>query len=216
MITGGGWLLFFSGFVLSWLGSIPPGLISLSVAQTAALRGLRAALVLGAGAAVAEFFQAWIAAEAAGWFLQHPTVERGLRWAAVPVFLGMGAWLTFWPNAGSAGAAAPTASPVTEGKTIAHFFLKGLLISVFNLLAIPYWLAYCAGLRSTDWWREGWWPTLIFSAGVTTGTFLALALYAAAAQWAVQRSDAVARYANRTVGVIFLGLGLWMVSRLVG
>ena len=95
------------------------------------------------------------------------------------------------------------------GGAAARLFAQGLLLSLFNLLAIPYWLAYCAGLRTTDWWREGWVSTSLFSAGVMVGTFAALALYAWAAHRAVQRSEAVARYANRVVGAIFLGLGLW-------
>ena len=221
-------MLVLAGFFLSLLGSLPPGLISLSVAQTAVQRGLAAALVLGAGAAVAEFFQAWLAAEAAGWFVQHPMVEQGLRWAAVPVFLGLGGWLVWKPSRGN-----PAPSTTGEGghdirrdallslsshsgegpgvglSRLGPLFAQGLLLSLFNLLAIPYWLAYCAGLRTTDWWREGWVSTSLFSAGVMVGTFAALALYAWAAHRAVQRSEAVARYANRVVGAIFLGLGLW-------
>lgn len=200
-------MLFLSGFFLSLLGSLPPGLISLSVAQTVVQHGLRAALVLGAGAAGAEFFQAWIAAEAAGWFVQHPVVEQGLRWAAVPVFLGLGLWLMFRPPA-------PRPQPFggEHARPSRRFFAQGLLLSVFNLLAVPYWLAYCASLRSNGWWQEGWRATAIFSAGVTAGTFAALALYAAAAHWATERSTLVARYVNWTVGAIFLGMGLWALA----
>lgn len=254
-ITFDAMILLLAGFALSLLGSLPPGLISLSVAQTAVQRGLVAALVLGAGAAVAEFFQAWLAAEAAGWFLQHPAVEQGLRWAAVPVFLGLGGWLVWKPSASQAVSIPPPAPPPTVGETrqtetntgasknIEHasehvvsplpdlsgegpgvglhkkepksgsLFAQGLFLSLFNLLAIPYWLAYCAGLRTAAWWRDGWVSTGLFSAGVMVGTFAALALYAWAAHRAVQRSEAVARYANRVVGLIFLGLGLWALLR---
>lgn len=201
-------ILVFVGFLLSLLGSLPPGLISLSVAQTAVQRGLAAALVLGTGAAVAEFFQAWVAAEAAGWFLQHPVVEQGLRWAAVPVFLGLGCWLV-WASTPVTPPPAPSAKKEELGIGLTRSFAQGLLLSLFNLLAIPYWLAYCAGLRSTAWWEEGWVSTGLFSLGVMLGTFAALALYAWAAYRAVQHSAAVARYANRVVGMIFLGLGLW-------
>jgi threonine/homoserine/homoserine lactone efflux protein len=204
-------MLFLSGFFLSLLGSLPPGLIGLSVAQTAVQRGLRAALALGAGAAAAEFFQAWLAAEAAGWFVRHPAVEQGLRWAAVPVFLGLGLWLMLRP----ASAPRPPAEPA-PGRSALRLFAQGILLSAFNLLAVPYWLAYCAGLRSNGWWEEGWQATTIFSAGVMAGTFAALALYAGAAHWATSRSALVARYANRAVGAIFLGLGLWTLLKLWG
>jgi len=208
-------LLFLSGFFLSLLGSLPPGLISLSVAQTAVQHGLRTALTLGAGAAAAEFFQAWLAAEAAGWFVKHPAVEQGLRWAAVPVFLGLGLWLMLRstppptpPVGGGVGGG------VERAQSSLRLFAQGLILSAFNLLAVPYWLAYCASLRSNGWWQEGWFSTMVFSAGVTVGTFAALALYAGAAQWATRRSTLVAQYANRTVGAIFLGLGLWTLLKM--
>jgi threonine/homoserine/homoserine lactone efflux protein len=85
-------------------------------------------------------------------------------------------------------------------------FGLGLAVSAFNLLAIPYWFVYCAWLRMSDWWQDGWAWTFVFSTGVTLGTLCALALYGLAARFALQKSDAVARYANLVVGLTFLGL----------
>mgnify|MGYP003382638353 CR=1 FL=1 len=78
-------VLFAAGFVLSLFGSLPPGLISLSVAQTAIQKGVIAALFLAAGAAGAEFFQAWAAVALTDWFMSHPGAEQIFQWAAIPV-----------------------------------------------------------------------------------------------------------------------------------
>lgn len=216
-------MLFLYGFALSLLGSLPPGLISLSVAQTAVQRGLVAALVLSAGAAAAEFFQAWLAAAAAGWFVQHPLVEQGLHWASVPIFIGLGLYLIFKKAPSASSAHTPTSitqedieraleenptAPSGGGLGNLRFFFHGIVVSLFNLLAIPYWLTYCSWLRTTVSWQEGWISNSIFSAGVTVGTFAALSAYAGLGYFAVQRSDQVARYINRIVGLLFFGLGL--------
>ncbi len=199
--------LFFAGFGLSLLGSLPPGLISLSVAQTAIYRGLLAALLLAAGAAFAEFFQAWAAVVLTDWFISHPFAERVFQWAAVPVFLGLGLYLLFW------------ARPPRQQGRVAEVLLfkqvgRGVLLSAFNLLAIPYWFVYCGSLRTSGVWAtESLGNTLVFSAGVTVGTMAALGLYALLGQLIVQRSRAMAWYANRFVGLIFLVLG---VKLLVG
>jgi threonine/homoserine/homoserine lactone efflux protein len=58
--------LLLAGFVLSLLGSLPPGLINLSVAYIAIRRSFFAAMALGAGAAFAEYFQALIAVALVG------------------------------------------------------------------------------------------------------------------------------------------------------
>jgi threonine/homoserine/homoserine lactone efflux protein len=194
-------LLLIAGFVLSLFGSLPPGLISLSVSQTAIHRGISAAMALALGAAMAEFFQAWAAVLFADWFLSHPEAERGFHWAAVPVFLGIGLHLVFFAKPPQ------PPGPITAGSIRRQFF-KGWILSVFNLLAIPYWFVYVGWMRVEGWWQEGLFSTLIFSFGVSLGTIFALGLYAWLGQLIVKRSMDVARYANRVIGLIFIGLGL--------
>jgi len=202
-------LLFAAGIVLSLLGSLPPGLISLSVAQTAIHRGLVAAMLLATGAAGAEFFQAWAAVWLTDWFVSKPGVERVFQWAAVPVFLGLAVYLLFWAK-----------PPKTEGHvaevSLVRQIGKGILLSAFNLLAVPYWFVYVGSLRVSGWWEEeGLTSTLIFSAGVMVGTMIALGLYAWLGRIIVQRSATAARHANRFVGLIFLGLGLKLLYEIL-
>jgi threonine/homoserine/homoserine lactone efflux protein len=194
-------LLFASGIFLSLLGSLPPGLISLSVAQTAIQRGLLAAMLLATGAAGAEFFQAWAAVSLTDWFLLHPEAERWFQWAAMPIFLGLAVHLLFF-------AKSPTSSGRVAEVAPSKQIGKGVMLSAFNLLAIPYWFVYCGSLRVSEIWKEeSLASTLVFSAGVTLGTLAALRLYAWLGKIIVERSDKAAVYANRFVGLIFLGLG---------
>lgn len=194
-------LILAAGFILSLFGSIPPGLISLSVSQASISRGFTAAMVLASGAALAEFFQAWLAVVLTDWFLSHPAATQGFHWASIPVFFAIGFQLIFF--------AKPTKPPeITESQNIPKQFVKGIFLSVFNLLAIPYWFVYCGWLRLEGWWEEGVRSTLIFSFGVSIGTIFALSLYAWLGQIILRRSSEVTRYANRFIGLIFLGLGM--------
>ncbi|MEZ4919651.1 MAG: LysE family transporter [Saprospiraceae bacterium] len=193
--------LFLAGIGLSLLGSLPPGLISLSVAQTAFRRGFWPAMVLGVGASVAEFFQAWAAASFSEWFTQHPDVSRLFQWIALPIFLGLAVYLLFF-------AKAPKTPEDVEPLSVPRQFIKGVVISLFNLLAIPYWVLYCSWLQVSGWWEPGVQSAIAFSAGVTAGTTMALALYAWLASDMLRRSDKVAKYINLFVGLIFAFLGL--------
>ena len=202
-------LLFAAGFALSLIGSLPPGLISLSVAQTAIAKGVVAAMLLAAGAAGAEFFQAWAAVELADWFMSHPAAEQWFRWVALPVFLGLGLYFIFWARPPRTHGQVADVSPLKQ-------IGKGVLLSAFNLLAVPYWFAYCSSLRASGWWNDdNLASTMIFSAGVTTGTLSALGLYAWLGLMIVRRSESVARYANRVVGVIFLAIGIKILAGLL-
>lgn len=197
-------LLFAAGLILSLSGSLPPGLISLSVAQTSILRGFWPAILLAMGAAFAEFFQAWGAVAFADWFLAHPVAATAFQVVAIPIFLGLALYLWFF-------AKAPRAPEVLLPVSMFRQVARGVVISVFNLLAIPYWVAYAGWLRVNGWWQEGLLYTLFFAAGVTIGTFIALALYAWLAQEMTRRSELVAKVVNRFVALIFLGLGLKLI-----
>lgn len=200
--------LLLAGIVLSLLGSLPPGLISLSVAQTAIQRGFVMAMLLAGGAAFAEFFQAWAAVLLTDWFLTHPGTERLFQWAALPVFWVLALYLLFWAKPPRPRADAVMASPLLQ-------IGKGILISAFNLLAIPYWFIYCGWLRVAGYWQAGLLHTLVFALGVTVGTLLSLSLYAWMGREIVRRSDRMARQVNRVVGFIFFLLGLKILMDLL-
>jgi threonine/homoserine/homoserine lactone efflux protein len=194
-------VLFLAGIFLSLMGSLPPGLISLSVAHTAITKGFRIACILAVGAAFAEFFQAWLAVVLSDWFVAHPGVEKIFLWTALPVFIGLGIYLFFF-------APMPKAPTELDTNNWIGPFGKGILISVFNLLAIPYWFAYCGWLKINGWWtQEGGLSTFVFSFGVTVGTLIALFLYAKLGATIVQQSDSLAKQANRIVAVIF-----WLIA----
>lgn len=196
--------LFIAGIILSLMGSLPPGLISLSVAQTSIMRGFLPAIVLAMGAAFAEFFQAVGAVVFADWFLAHPVAAKIFQYVAIPIFLGLGVYLWFFAKAPK-----PPSGPVMRAPF--RQFLQGIVISVFNLLAIPYWVAYAGWLQVNGWWQYGWHYTAAFAAGVTIGTILALGLYAWLANELTRRSEKVALIANRVVALIFLGLALKLI-----
>ncbi|MFN4256901.1 MAG: LysE family transporter [Saprospiraceae bacterium] len=196
-----------AGFGLSLVGSLPPGLMNLTVARTAMQRGLWAAGSVAAGAAAAEFFQAAAAVVFSDWFVAHPASEQVFRWLAAPVFLALGAYFLFW-------AKPPRHSPETDVRA-GRAFVKGLIISVFNLLAVPYWIFYCGWLRLEGWLSDGFSDMILLAVGVTLGTFAALMLYAWAARKMAEGSVSVGRWANRLTGAVLLFLGLRLTALLL-
>ena len=194
-------LLFFAGLFLSLTGSLPPGLISLSVSQTSINRGFTAAVVLGLGAAFAEFFQAWSAALLTGWFMEHPAVSKGFQWASMPIFFILGIYFIFFSKP-------PSPPSLVSPPSLYLQFAKGIAISVFNLLAIPYWVVYCGWLRTEGWWTDAPGANPVFSLGVTIGTSVSLILYAWLGQIILKRSKTIARYIDTFIGVLFILLGL--------
>lgn len=203
-------ILFCAGLLLSLIGSLPPGLISLSIAQTAIARTLRAALFLAVGASFAEFFQAWLAIFLSNWFLQNPAATLLFEWASIPIFWGLSVFMVLGSK--TAQGKADVVMTVSDLRQIG----RGILLSAFNLLAIPYWFVYCGWLRMEGWWKEeSLSNTLFFSFGVSIGTMLLLSIYAFLGVAIVRKSALIGVYANRFVAVIFFLLGLKTLLQLI-
>ncbi len=199
--------VFLSGMVLSVIGSLPPGLISLSVAQHAMRKGFLAGIIMSAGAAVIEFIQAFIAVNFTNWFIQNPTVVIWFKMISAPVFLSLGLYFLLF--------AKPISIHVKTEQTDKTDFLKGVAVSVFNLLAIPYWIFYCGWLRGQNLLDNNFLTSITLSIGVMVGTFLILSGYAFLGKKIIEKSDTAARWANIFVGLIFCFLGLQMFYQLV-
>ena len=198
------------GILLSLFGSLPPGFISLMVAYTAIQKGRNAALWAALGASIVEFGQAWLASKAAMWLLEHPSVVLGFQWGAMLVFLSIGCYLLAYSPVSKA--------PNTQISEVSAFrqIGAGALVSLFNLLALPYWFAYCGWLKVNGWWPDNHYSILFFATGVGIGTFICLSLYAQAAQLMVARSERISLIANRVVGITFLVLALKTMLDLFG
>jgi hypothetical protein len=140
--------------------------------------------------------------------MANPVAAKGFQIAAIPVFTGLAVYLWFF-------ARAPRAPEVDLPVASLRQFLRGIVISVFNLLAIPYWVAYAGWLQLNGWLQGGLSQTLSFAGGVTIGTMGALVLYAWLAREMTKRSDLVAKVVNRFVALIFLGLALKLVVDVV-
>ena len=188
--------LLLAGFVLSLLGSLPPGLINLSVAYIAIRRNFVAAMVLGTGAAFAEYFQALAAVALVGVI---PSFKAIFDWVAAVVFLSLGLYMLLWPQK-------PGQPDEIDEVSLGSYFNRGILISIFNLLAIPYWVTYCTWLQAEGWWSNETSDMLVFAAGVSTGTIGAFGLYAWFSAKILQRVNNIARIASLVIGLTFLGL----------
>lgn len=205
-------LTFFLGLVLSFIGSLPFGIINTSVAETTVRKGLRPGLLLGAGASVVEFFQAALSLFLIDLFVRHSQLEKIFNLVALGVFLLLAAYYFF--EARKDGQ--------RKGPRIGRFpavpdFLKGVLASSISVMAFPYWVFYGAYLSANGWMELHTAEILLFSAGAMAGSFLALLLYAGLGLFLVARASRLTKYMNWFLCLLFLGLGIFqLVYKLIG
>jgi len=82
--------IFFIGFIASFIGSLPIGMLNMTVMEISFSKSLKQGIMFSAGAAFVEFFQAIIAVKFSSWFLENPTVEMMIKLSVIPVLLIFG------------------------------------------------------------------------------------------------------------------------------
>lgn len=197
---------FLLGFVFSFIGSIPFGMINLTVVDTTIHKGLRAGIVLGIGAAIVEFFQAIIAVLFTHVFIDNPQISQIIHWVAIPIFFGLAIY--HFLQSGK-----ETQHKSSE-KSLSPFY-KGLFISSLNMLAVPYWVFYATYFTSVGWLSSTKGLLLVFCVGISVGAFSLFVVFAKLSSLVVQRMSKISSVTNQVLAVIFLGLGIFQLGKML-
>lgn len=189
----------FLGASLSFIGSLPPGIISMTVVENTLQKGLRAALALALGAALIEGLQALLALQCAG-ILSDERTKSMIQIIAIILFSVLGFYSFYLAQKGN--------KDTLSSQIQLPQFWKGVTISLFNVLAIPYWLVNGAYLDSLHLMDASHTWIICFCIGVATGTFLLLLLYARLSQRILNNIQEVNKWTNVFLGVVFLALAI--------
>lgn len=191
--------VFIIGLVFSFLGSIPPGTLNLLVLQLGLEHKIKTALRFALAVAIIEYPYAWIAVEFEQVIMSSPLVLKNFQlWGAI-IMTSIGI-ISLW------SVRKPSKLSV---KMQDSGFRRGLILSILNPQAIPFWIALTAYLKYQGWidlstnWRL---HSYIF--GTSIGALLLLTLLALLAR-KVAASFKDNRLIRMIPGVVLLLLGLF-------
>ena len=190
---------FFIAFFFSFIGTIPPGTLNLTIIQLGLNQRVMVAWRMALAAAMVEYPYAWIAVKFQGYLAKSVEFTHSLHLVSALVMISFGA-LMLWASA----------RPFRLGKRFEESgFRKGIAIALLNPLAIPFWVAMTAYLKSYDWIDLSDNMKLHeYLAGVSAGTRVVLMLMASLAQRVIRyfKYDSVLK---KTPGVVLILLGLY-------
>jgi threonine/homoserine/homoserine lactone efflux protein len=132
--------VFFIGAIVSFIGSIPPGTLNILVLQLGLENKLKAALRFALAVALIEYPYAWIAVEFEAWITSSPAIQQHFKLLAASVMIVLGV-LGVWT------AQKPT---IVSVKMQESGFVRGLILSILNPQAIPWWIGVTAYLKSEE------------------------------------------------------------------
>jgi len=162
---------FLVGYLASFVGLIPPGLLNMTAAKIGVKQGRKPALIFSVGVIVVVCIQTGLGLAFARYIEQHPEIVDILQKVTLGIFLA----LTFYFFALAKDTRREIPKGVKRSKT--NRFLYGILLSALNMLPIPYWVYVSISLSALGWFFFdpqilGW---AIF--GSAMGTFSMLLIY---------------------------------------
>jgi len=195
--------VFLAGAIFSFLGSIPPGTLNICVLQLGLEKKIGAALRFALAVSIIEYPYTWIGVEFEKWITSSPAVIENFELLTAVVMTVIGI-LNIW------SAQRPT-------EFVARFnesgFRRGLVLSILNPMAIPFWIGITAYLKAQHWIDISSPLNLhLYILGTSVGSMVLLTLYTYMAN-KLSRFVTKSKLVKLVPGITLLGLGFYAFVR---
>jgi len=184
------------GFFIAFLAVIPPGLINMTAAKISLQEGKNEAISFAIGASVIIFFQTFIAVLFARFINKHQEIVSTLQEIGIFVF-SLLSFYFFW--IAKKPKKIKTDSRV-KGKS--NRFFLGMLLSVLNLLPIPFYVFASMTLAASGYFSFDKIPVAEFVIGVMSGSFTVLYIYIVAFKKIENKTEFLMRNINTIIGSV--------------
>ncbi len=203
-------IIFFWGWLVSFLGQLPLGSMSITATQIAVQENFTNAWKYAIGVAIVEIFYLRLTLSGVDWMMQHKLVFEILGWLTVVVFLILGSisFITAYKQQKEKKA-------LLLNNKIDRFFL-GLSMSALNPAQIPFWFIWSSYLIDNGVLHSNFTEFNFFTIGCGTGTISGLAFYMYGGNWLITKMKTSNKTLNIVMGVIFIIAALVQLYRMIG
>lgn len=186
-------------FLLSFIGTIPPGTLNLTIIQLGLDHRINIAWRMAIAAALIEYPYAWLAIEFQEFITQSPLITRNFQLLTGIVMILLGVF----------NLASSTKPTRLSQRFQASGFRKGIVLGLLNPLAVPFWIAMTAYSKSHGWIDLSTKVEVhAYLLGVSAGTLVLFMLLAYLARMVVSQFQTNA-FLQKTPGIILVLLGVY-------
>jgi threonine/homoserine/homoserine lactone efflux protein len=201
---------FFIGWLVSFLGQLPLGTLSITSTQIAVQENFANAWKYAIGVALVEIVYLRLTLSGVNWIVQHQLFFIILGWLTVIVFFVLGAASIF----------SARKQDEKEKKALLldndlHRFFLGLSMSALNPAQIPFWFIWSSYLLNAKLLHSDNTAFNLFTAGCGMGTISGLALYMYGGNWLITKMNTSNRTLNFVMGIIFFIAAIAQLYRMI-
>jgi threonine/homoserine/homoserine lactone efflux protein len=195
-------IAFLVAFIFSFIGSIPPGTLNLSIIQLGLEHRINVAWRFAIACTIIEIPYAWIAIEFENLIFDSPVVTDYFQLITGAVMIVLGTLNLIMANKPSQ----------LYQRFSDSGFRRGLILGILNPMALPFWIAMTAYLESNEWITLS---TTIdkfsYLMGVWLGAFVLLMILAFTAKKVVSQFQGNTLL-KKIPGITLLLLGLYAIG----
>ncbi len=200
---------FFIATLISFLGQLPLGNMSITSTQIGIQEGFKKAWMFAIGVVIVEMLYLRFALTGMGWVVKHRSWFIALGWVTVALFLFLGI-LSF----------VSARKQVSEKKSVildnkVHRFLLGLMMSALNPIQVPFWFLWTSAMIQAKILQVTPATYNMFTAGAGLGTIVGLALYIHGGNWLIKKNNTSNKTLNQIMGMIFIITALIQLYRML-
>jgi threonine/homoserine/homoserine lactone efflux protein len=188
----------FLGVILSFLGQLPLGTMSLTATQIAVQENFRNAWKYSVGVAVIEIVYLRLVLSGMQWIISHQLVFAIFNWVTVVFFTVLGVVSFITAQKQEKGEKALLLNNRLDR------FLLGMSMSALNPAQIPFWFIWTGYFINLGWLEPGFTEFNYFTLGSGFGTVGGLVVYIYGGNWLVTKMKTSNRTLNKIIGIIFI------------
>jgi threonine/homoserine/homoserine lactone efflux protein len=201
-------ITFWMGWLVSFLGQLPLGTMSITATQIAVAENFSNAWKYTIGVTIIEVAYVRLTVTGVAWIVQHQIFFEVLNWITVVVFLALGIATII-----SALKQQGEKKPVLLNNSLNRFAL-GATMSLLNPAQVPFWFIWSSYLINLHVLKPAFTDFNIFSTGCGIGTIAGLAVYMYGGNWLVVKMKANTKILNLVMGVVFIIAALAQLYRI--
>ncbi|MCP4460733.1 MAG: LysE family transporter [Cytophagales bacterium] len=197
--------VFLVSFIISYLGSIPPGVANVSVVQMAVQNHKRAAIFFSLSASLVEFLYAGLTVKFQIFLKSSTRLEDYFQIVTAAALVGVGI-LSLLSKAKSAD---------VHGEEIAKGragFKRGIVLGFLNPMTIPFWLMVTAYIQNHDVIPLEGFAYWLYLIGISSGTFSLLMTVLWLGNKFTRISDNQL-LVHKVPGFLLIGLGIYTLVK---
>jgi threonine/homoserine/homoserine lactone efflux protein len=200
--------IFFCGLLISFVGSLPPGTMTIAATFTGAKQGFAAGMVYSFGSIIAELLVI---------LLLLYTIKWAGKWNSIIFLLQVLA--TIFLIAVTVGcfylASNADKISVTDIHYSLHPFSSGFLISILNPVHIPFWIGWSAVLIRKNLLQPGIVAYSIYLTGIAVGSLLGFTIYVYGGMYMLDNFMKNQQAIILITGIVLLVITLLHIKKLV-